>query len=95
MYVRYKETHEEDSVLHPETTQQYSTVNRSIITEMIKAKEEWISEQCDNIAKGMKEGNCKKAFDTLKKLSIKQQHSLLTDNAAVLTRWTEYCISIY
>ena len=42
----------------------------------------------------MKEGNSKKAFDTLKRLTRKQQHkatgieglnnSLLTDNAAVL-----------
>ena len=40
---------------------------------MIKAKEEWISEQCDNIEEDIKEGS-KKAFDTLKKLTRKQQH---------------------
>ena len=66
---------------------------------MIKAKEKWISEQCDNIEKGIKESNSKKAFDTLKKLTRKQSTAtviedkngfLLTDNATVLTRWTEY-----
>ena len=58
-----------------------------------------------NIEKGMKESNSKKGFDTLKKLKRKQQHkaavtedkngSLLTDNAVVLTRWTEYCLELY
>ena len=77
----------------PETAEHYCTVNHTI--RMIKAKEEWISEQCDNMEKGIKEGNSKKAFDTLKKLTRKQQHKatviegknvpLLTDNAAVLT----------
>ena len=57
----------------PETAGQHRTVNRTIRTEMIKAKEEWISEQCDNIEKGIKEINSKKAFDTLKKLTRKQQ----------------------
>ena len=79
----------------PETMEQYRTVNHTNRTEMIKATEKWISEQCDNIEKGIKEGNSKKAFDILKKLTRKQQHkatviedknsSLLTDNAAILT----------
>ena len=56
----------------PETAQQYRTVNHTIRTEIIKTKEKWISEQCDNIEKGLKEGNSKKAFDTLKKLTRKQ-----------------------
>ena len=53
----------------------------------------------------MKERKSKKAFDTLKKLTRKQHHkatiiedkngSLLTDNAAILTRWTEYCQEFY
>ena len=88
-----------------ETTEQYRTVNDTIRTEMIKAKEKCNSEQCDNIEKGIKESNNKKAFDTMKKLTRKQQHkatviedkngSLLTDNAPVLTRWTEYCQELY
>ena len=58
----------------PETVEQYCTVNRPIRTGMIKAKEKWISEQCDNIEKSITEGNSKKAFDTLNKLTRKQQH---------------------
>ena len=89
----------------PKTVEQYSTVNHTIRTAMIKTKEEWISQQCDNIEKGIKQSNSEKAFDTLKKLTRKQQHkatviedrngSLLTDNADVLTRWTEYCQELY
>ena len=81
---------------NPETMEQYRTVNYTNRTQVKKAEEKWILEQCDNIEKGIKEGNSKKAFDTLKKLKRKQQHkatviegknsSLLTDNAAVLTR---------
>ena len=88
-----------------EAAGQCRTVSRTIRTEMIKVKEDLISEQCCNIEKGTNAGNCKKAFDTPKKLTRKQQHkatviedrngSLLTDNAAVLTRWTEYCQQLY
>ena len=62
-------------------------------------------EQSNNIEKGIKEVNSKKAFETLKKLTRKQQHkatviedkngSLLTDNTAVLIQWTEYCQELY
>ena len=38
----------------PETTEQYHTVNRTIRMEIMKTKEEWISEQCDSIEKGIK-----------------------------------------
>ena len=58
----------------PETAEQYRAVNRTIRMEMIRAKEKWISEQCDNIEKGTKESNSEKAFDALKKLTRKQQH---------------------
>ena len=83
---------------YPETVEQYSNVNRTIGTKMIKAKEKWISEQCDKIGEGIKEDNNKTTFAALEKLARKQQHkaaviedkngSLLTDDAAVLTRWT-------
>ena len=46
----------------PVTVEQYCIVNHTIGTEIIKAKEKWISEQCDYIEKGIKEGNSKKAF---------------------------------
>ena len=47
--------------------------------EMIKAKAKWISEQCDIIENSIKESNSKKAFDTLKKPTRKQQQHKATD----------------
>ena len=72
---------------------------------MKEAKEQWISDQCDNIEKGMKKGNSKLAYDTLKNLTKTQQNrssviedtsgELLTESSAVLNRWTQYCQELY
>ena len=66
-----------------------------------EARENWISDQCSKIENGMKHGNSKAAFDTLKDLTKTQQNKSpiiedskgepLTDSAAILKRWTEYC----
>ena len=89
----------------PEAAEQYRKANRQVRTQMKKAKEDWISQQCDIINQGMEQGNCKTAYDTLKKLTKVQQHKssvienskgeLLTDETAVLKRWTEYSQELY
>ena len=70
-----------------------------------EAKENWISDQCCRIEEGMKHGNSKAAFDTLKTLTKTQENKSpiiedkagepLTDSAAILERWTEYCQELY
>ena len=70
-----------------------------------EAKENWIAEQCNKIEEGMKHGNSKAAYDTLKDLTKTQQNKSpiiedsagepLTDSAAILKRWTEYCRDLY
>ena len=70
------------------------------------AEEEWIEEQCKNTEKGMMSGNGKEAaYNTLKALTDTQQHksaviedssgNILTENTAVLNRWTEHCSGLY
>ena len=91
--------------LNPEAREQYNAKNRNIRRQMRQAKENWISEQCANIESGMKRGNIKVAFDTLKLLTRSQQPRtsvvenkgglLLTEETAVLKRWTEYCQDLY
>ena len=91
--------------LDPEAREQYNDKNRIIRRQMRQAKENWISEQCANIESGMKRGNIKVAFDTLKLLTRSQQPRtsvvenkgglLLTEETAVLKRWTEYCQDLY
>ena len=67
---------------------------------MKDAEEDWIVQQCQKIDQGLARGNSKEAYNTLKTLSKTSQPKtpviedkdghLLTDNEAVLNRWTEY-----
>ena len=85
--------------------EEYRTVDKEIRSKMKGAKEDWITEQCDNIDSSLKDGNSKKAFETLKKLTNTKQTratviedskgSLLTEEADILGRWTEYCKGLY
>lgn len=72
---------------------------------MREAKEKWITEQCASIDAGIRQGNSKAAYTTLKQLTRTQQPtttiiedkhgSLLTEKAAITKRWTEYCHELY
>ena len=72
---------------------------------MKAAKEEWTEEQWKNIEKEMMSVNSREAYNTLKALTITQQHksaviedssgNILTESTAVLNRWTEYCSGLY
>ena len=90
---------------NPEAAQHHRDVNKTIRKKMKEAKENWISEMCDNIDTGMRKGNSKMAYDTLKLLTRPQQTrtsviedkkgEVLTEEAAVIKRWTEYCEELY
>lgn len=72
---------------------------------MTKAKEKWITEQCEEIEKDLKINNSKKAFETVKNLtkpktskvnSIKDKNGeVLIEKSKILERWTEYCSELY
>ncbi|XP_066285795.1 uncharacterized protein [Branchiostoma lanceolatum] len=72
---------------------------------MREANDKWIEDQCEEIQHGMASGNSRKAYETLKTLTKTQQPraaviedssgNLLTENTAVLDRWTEYCTELY
>lgn len=89
----------------PTSADKYRLVNQQIRTRMKEAKEDWIEDQCCSVEIGMASGDSKKAYETLKALTKTQQRpatviedsagQLLTENAAVLSRWTEYCQDLY
>ena len=99
---REKKKHKHTS---EESAREYSEANKVVRKKIEEAKENWISEQCRKIENGMKNGNSKAAFDTLKDLTRTQQNKSpiienntgepLTDSAAILERWTEYCRDLY
>ena len=71
---------------------------------MKATKEEWIEEQRKKIEKEMKAGNSKQADNTFKAPNRTKQHksvvqdsseNILTESAAVLKRWNEYCSALY
>ena len=90
---------------NPEKAQEYRTVNKSIRKKMTEAKENWMSEQCSKVEKATAKGDSKEAYQTIKVLTKSQQPktsviedkegSVLTESAAVLKRWTEYCDDLY
>ena len=72
---------------------------------MREAREKWMDEQCEGIEQSTGQGNSKKVYELVRTLTkTKQDKStvienkdgeLLTENAAVLSRWTEYCKVLY
>lgn len=90
----------------PKEATEYRKANKLVRQKMKTAKEQWINDQCEIIEKGMETGNSKSAYTTLKKLTCDQQShkspiiedasgELLTESAAVLKRWTQYCQELY
>ena len=100
-FKKTKKTKKDD----PEAAKQHTLVNKNIRKRMREAKEKWITEQYESIDAGIRQGNSKAAYATLKKLTKTQQPtatiikdkdgSLLTEKAAVTKRWTEYCQKVY
>ena len=89
----------------PVAKSEYSKMNKKVKREMVKAKEKWIEEQCDDIEKNLMKNNSKKAYDTVKNLTKPIQSKVstikdkegetLVDKNKILQRWTEYCSELY
>ncbi|XP_076468950.1 uncharacterized protein LOC143299552 [Babylonia areolata] len=88
-----------------EGVKKYRAVNQQIKKSMIKAKENWIKEQCQEIEKTLKQNNSKKAYQLVKKLTSTRQErtttiqdktgKCITEEQDILKRWTEYCSELY
>ena len=97
---RKKEKHS-----NPEGAERYRKANKLVRRKMREAKEKWMDEQCEGIEQSTGQGNSKKVYELVRTLTkTKQDKStvienkdgeLLTENAAVLSRWTEYCKELY
>ena len=95
---------EKKSKVH-EARKEYSKVKKQVKKEMLKAKEKWISDQCEEIEQSLKLNNSKKAYDTVKNLtkpkqakvsSVKDKNGeIIVEKSKILERWTEYCSELY
>ena len=84
---------------------EYSKVNKQVKKEMVKAKEKWIEDQCEDIENNLSKNNSKKAYDTVKNLTKPKQSKVSTikdkngetliEKNRILQRWTEYCSELY
>ena len=84
---------------------EYRKVNRNIKKEMKRVKEEWIEKQCTEIEECIMKNNSRKAYQMIKELTQRKQAnvnniednkgSCLTEEKAVIGRWTEYCSDHY
>ena len=80
-------------------------VNTTIRKRMKARREEWITDQCDQIDSGLQKGNSRLAFQLIKKITkkpldkvsaVQDKHGhLLTEDEKIMKRWTEYCKDLY
>ena len=88
-----------------EGAKQYKAVNQQIKKAMVKARETWTEERCQEIDDSLGKNNNKKAYQLVKNLtSLKQGRNTtiqdkngkrLTEDKDILNRWTEYCSELY
>ena len=84
-----------------EGAKQYKAVNQQIKKGMVKARETWIEERCQEIDDSLGKKNNKKAYQLVKDLTSSKQGRTttiqdkngkrLTEDRDILNRWTEYC----
>ena len=84
---------------------EYRIVNKTIRSDMKKAKVGWIEKQCTDIEKSLAKNNSKRAYQIVKELTQKKQARVrniqdkegncLTEEKAIADRWTEYCSELY
>ena len=80
-------------------------MNQQIKKGMVKARETWIEEQCQEIDNGLWKNNSKKAYQMVKDLTSSKQGrtttiqdkngKCLTEDKDILNRWTKYCSELY
>ena len=88
-----------------EGAKQYKAVNQQIKKGMVKARETWIEERCQEIDDSLGKNNSKKAYQLVKDLTSSKQgrsttiqdknRKCLTEDKDILNRWTEYCSELY
>jgi sorting nexin-29 len=88
-----------------ERADMYRKADKQVKTSMLKAKEDWITEQCNAIETNFKTNNTKKAFQVVKNLTRSKQSrpstildkngKCLTESKDILNRWTEYTADLY
>ena len=88
-----------------EGAKQYKAVNQQIKKGMVKARETWIEEQCQETDDSLGKNNSKKAYQLVKDLTSSKQGRTttiqdkngkrLTEYKDILNRWTEYCSELY
>ena len=84
---------------------EYRSISKKIRKEMKKAKQKWIEDQCREIEESHSRNNSKKAYTLVKDLTkpkmakvctIQNKEGMcLTDEEAILKRWTEYCAELF
>ena len=87
-----------------EGAKQYKAVNQHIKS-MVRARETWIEEWCQEIDDSLGKNNSKKAYLLVKDLTSSKQGRTttiqdkngkrLTEDKDILNRWTEYCSELY
>ena len=80
-------------------------MNQQIKKGMVKARETWIEERCQEIDDNLGKNNSKKAYQLVKDLTSSKQGRTttiqekngkrLTEDKDILNRWTEYCSELY
>ena len=88
-----------------EGAKQYRAVNQQIKKGMVKARETWIEERCQETDDSLGKNNNKKAYQLVKDLTSSKQGRTttiqdkngkrLTEDRDILNRWTEYCSELY
>ena len=88
-----------------EGAKQYKAVNQHIKKSMVKARETWIEERCEETDDSLGKNNSKKAYQLVKDLTSSKQGRTttiqdkngkrLTEDKDILNRWTEYCFELY
>ena len=88
-----------------EGAKQYKAVNQQIKKGMVKARETWIEERCQEIDDSLGKNNNKKAYRLVKDLTSSKQGRTtsiqdkngkrLTEDRDILNRWKEYCSELY
>ena len=80
-------------------------MNQQIKKGMVKARETWIEERCQEIDDSLGKNNSKNAYQLVKDLTSSKQGRTtiirdkngkrLTEDKDILNRWTEYCSELY
>lgn len=88
-----------------ESLGQYRKANNEVKRAIIKAKDNWVEKQAEDIEQSLAVNNSRKAYSVIKSLTKEKTGrtnviedktgQLLTNNTEVTARWKEYCRELY